>query len=125
MNIVSDLTFTPGAKINNLPVATAPGQPVVFEQLGGGSSITSVTLDFGSTPVFSKQFSFTVSGALLTQNVLISPSAKMPLGVDLDELEMDSINVAAYVSAANTISVLAVASPGPIVGQRNFNYQIS
>jgi hypothetical protein len=122
--IGSDLVFTGGAKITGLPPATAAGQPATFEQLGGGSPIGTVTLDFGLVPVSSKVFTFTRSGITTAQNVLISVSAKMPAGVELDELEMDSIHVSAYVSAIDTITVLATSS-GLLAGLRNFNYQVS
>jgi hypothetical protein len=125
--IGSDLTFVNGAKINGLPPATAPGQPATFEQLsggGGGGSIETIALDFGLIPVSSKVFTFARSGATESQRVMIGVSAKMPAGVDLDELEMDSINVSAFVSAVDTITVLATSS-GLLTGQRNFNYQVT
>jgi hypothetical protein len=95
------------------------------DTIGDSSSIQSVTLDFGTDPVYSKQFSFTASGVVTTQNVLISPSAKMPAGMALDELEMDQLHCAAFVSGADTITAIITAMPGPIIGQRNFNYQVS
>ena len=44
IQVASDYEFIGGAKIDCLPVATAPGQPLTFEQLGGGGSIESATL---------------------------------------------------------------------------------
>lgn len=121
--VLSNHDYGSSSRIINLPPATAPGQPATYEQLGT-APIGSITLDFGNIPVFSKTFSFSHVGALITQNVLMTVSAKMPVGVALDELEMDSISVSAYVSAPGIISVLAIANPGPIIGERNFNYQV-
>jgi hypothetical protein len=89
-----------------------------------GFTITPVTLDFGATPVYSKVFTISHSGAQVSQNVIMVPSAKMPAGVALDELEMDALTVAAYVSAADTVTALVTAIPGPVSGQRAFNYQV-
>jgi hypothetical protein len=97
ISILSSLDFGGTSRIANLPPAIAPGQPATYEQLGT-APIETVTLDFGSTPVASKLFTFTRSGAIVSQNVLMSVSAKMPAGVDLDELEMDSIGVSAYLT---------------------------
>jgi hypothetical protein len=91
---------------------------------GEAASITAVTLNFGSVPVYSKVFTISHSGAQVSQNVIMVPSAKMPAGVALDELEMDALTVSAYVSAADTITALVTANPGPVSGQRAFNYQV-
>lgn len=126
---MSKLVFTDydfqGNRIDGLPPAIAPGQPLTYEQLGGGggSTIHSVEINFGSIPIYSKTTTFTHAGATVGQKVLIGVSANMPVGVDLDELEMDSIFVAARVSAVGTIEVIAVAN-GRISGKRNFNYQV-
>jgi hypothetical protein len=42
-----------------------------------------------------------------------------------DELEMDNFAIAAYVSAADTITAFATAIPGPVIGPYNFNYTLS
>ncbi len=38
ISIDSDLSFTSGSKLNGLPPATQNGQPLIFEQLTGGTS---------------------------------------------------------------------------------------
>jgi hypothetical protein len=88
------------------------------------SPVNAITLDFGSTPIYSKQFTFSAPGAITSQNVVMVPSAKMPAGLDVDELEMDVLSCAAFVSAPDTITAIVTATPGPITGQRNFNYQV-
>lgn len=112
-----------GDRLGGFLPAIANGQPATFEQLGGGATIHTIEIDFGSIPIYSKTTTFTHAGATVGQKVLIGVSANMPVGVDLDELEMDSIFVAARVSAVGTIEVIAVAS-SRISGKRNFNYQV-
>ena len=90
--------------------------------LGGGASLTgTVTLNFGSPGRRSVLQTFTVTGAATSQRIIASVSLNMPAGVSVDELEMDGIAVAAYVSAANTVIVAAHTTGGPISGNRNVN----
>jgi hypothetical protein len=98
---------------------------VIASASSGGGEIFSTTIDFGSTPSYSLTTNITHNGAVLTDRVMISISANMPPDVDLDELEMDSLIPSAYVSALDTITIIVNAIPGPITGQRNFNYQIN
>ncbi len=91
---------------------------------GGGVTIYTKTIDFGSIPRDSITTSFSHIGALINNKVIITASGSMPVGVDLDELEMDTLIASAYVSAADTITVIINAIPGPVSGERNFNYQI-
>jgi hypothetical protein len=87
--------------------------------------VSSITLDFGAIPKRSKKFTWAADGALVGQNVLVVPSAKMPNGLAIDELEMDPLFVAAYVSAPNLVTAIVRSLDGPIKGRRTFNYLIS
>lgn len=91
---------------------------------GGGVAIYSTTIDFGTTESYSLVVSFTHTGALTSNKIIMVPSADMPAGLSLDELEMDNFTAAAYVSTADTITAVITAIPGPVKGERNFNYQI-
>jgi hypothetical protein len=84
----------------------------------------TVTLDFGTTPVQAKTFTFAAPGAVIGQRVQMSASGDMPAGVALDELEMDSLQVTAAVSGTDLITALVVASPGPVTGLRAYNYTL-
>jgi hypothetical protein len=97
---------------------------VTISVSGGGGSITVKTLDFGAFPVFAQTFFFAHAGALTSQNVVMQGSAKMPGTLSPDELEMDGLVCAAYVSAADVITAVLTASPGPVSGLRTFNYQL-
>lgn len=105
-----------GAQLSSKSIETV-------ENRGGAAILNTVTLDFGTTPVRSKQFSVSHPGALVGQHVRISVSGTMPPGVALDEFEMDSIVAIATVSAPDTITVVARSS-GFITRSRNFIYQV-
>jgi hypothetical protein len=91
----------------------------VLEAASGGG-VYLVDLDFGSTPVYSKSFTYTLTGATTDKKVIIVPDSET-LG---DALEMDGFSLAAHVSAADTIKVYAVANPGPVKGTYNFNVSL-
>lgn len=122
MSKAGDQDFQGRQGISNLAPATNPGQPLTWEQRGGGT-VNIVELNFGSTPVRSKKFSVSHPGALVGQHVRISMSGIMPPGVAFDEFEMDSIVAIATVSAPDTIRVVARSS-GFITRSRNFIYQV-
>ncbi len=108
-----------GGRVQELPLADSlPG--------GGGAgatTLTEVTLDFGATPVFSK--TFTILDAAITAGtpILVGSSGNMPAGVSFDEHEMDALYCVATCAVNGTITLLAVATPGPIAGTRNIIYK--
>lgn len=81
-----------------------------------GNAMTSVTLDFGSVPVYSKAFTLEVPGLLTTANVAVVHDP------DSDEAEMDGFSSAAFCSADGILTAFIQAIPGPVVGTRKFNY---
>ena len=84
---------------------------------GGGGSVTldQVTLDFGSTPVWSKGFTFALTGATSGQALLMQPSGES------DEYEMDGFACAAKGAGVNSVTAYIQAIPGPVTGTRVFN----
>lgn len=96
---------------------------VAVSNAGGGATATAITLDFGSTPIQSKTFSFAHAGATTGQKIIVSVSGDMPSGVDFDELEMEPVVVVGRVSATDTIELQATVA-GFITGKRNFNYMV-
>jgi hypothetical protein len=92
---------------------------------GGGGNLSQVMLDFGAVPVFAKTFTFAHAGAAIGQRVMMSAAGDMPGGLSADELEMDELTASARVISAGMMSVIAIANPGPVSGQRNFNYLIA
>jgi Protein of unknown function (DUF2793) len=92
---------------------------------GGGAGIFQTVLDFGAAPIFAKTFTFAHSGAAVGQKIVMNPAGDMAGGLSPDELEMDEISATARVISSNTIAVTAIANPGPVSGQRTFNYIIA
>jgi hypothetical protein len=91
---------------------------------GGGAVIYTATLDFGAVPVPAKTFVFAHGGAALGQKIIMVASAAMTGTLSEDELEADMLVCAAKVSAADVITAVVSALPGPVSGTRNFNYQL-
>lgn len=90
-------------------------------------SLTSVltTVDFGSTPVMSKVFIISHTGASTGQNVIATPSTNMPSGVQADELELEPIVINACIPSADNVELYIVAAEGGfLTGQRNINYMV-
>lgn len=89
---------------------------------GGGSvSVAEVTVNFTSARAI-QTFTVAVPGATVGQKVMAAISAKMPAGVDMDELEMDPLTVAAAVTAADVVTLIVTSVTGSrIRGQRNIN----
>lgn len=89
------------------------------------SAITTVTVDFSSTPytTFTKYISD--ARAQIGDKVIVMPTsytsdASTVLGGD--ELEMDNFSISANVVASGNIALYITAIPGPVRGYRNFNY---
>ena len=88
IQVASDYEFIGGAKIDGLPVATAPGQPLVFEQLGGGAPVESVTLALGRQSKSHEQV-LPRSGTLPSQSV----RAWLVDSGDNDAWQLEGVNI--------------------------------
>ncbi len=102
-------------------IVEKPAGDTIAGAAGGSVTISTVTVDFGSTPVFGGTFTLALAGVVAGQKVLVGVSSSMPAGVDADELEMDGLDVAGAVLANDFVTLIIAANPGPITGQRNFN----
>lgn len=106
---------------------------------------TTVVVDFGETPVWSKGFTISLAGSLLLQDggsllkqdggtFLLQSSSGATVGqrvmmtasaeTEGDELEMDGFMAAARVTATDTVEAFIQAYPGPVTGVRRFNLLI-
>lgn len=91
-----------------------------FAKISSSDSIaiaTDITVDFGTIPIYAKQFTVTVPGLEVGQRVLCSPSGYTPTGVYFDEFEFAPISWVGKVTATDTL-VLLGSSPDKISGQR-------
>ena len=96
-----------------------------YSGAAAGGSITTISLDFGTTPVKSKTFSFAAGSATTSSSIIMNPSpstASASLGGD--ELEMDGFHCAAHCLVNGTIIAYITTFPGPVRGKRNFFYTI-
>ena len=108
-----EVSGSPGAAGQVLQSA-GPGVPPTWGS-GTGLVINSVTLDFGSNPQWSTQFTITSIPATVGQSVMMVAS-----GNNGDELEFDGFTCAARVTATDTIQAWVTAFPGPVAGTRSF-----
>lgn len=114
------------AKINDLANRIAAEFKAVRTEMssisgGSGASVKSVVLDFGSTGVASKTFTFANASAKTTSNIVMNAVAPAD-GRPIDEMEMDMLTCAAKCAVNGTITAVVMGNPGPIVGKYTFNY---
>ena len=91
---------------------------------GAGATWSEAEFDFGTSPVWNKQF--TLTDATITSSakkVMIVPSGNAPTSGLSDEWEFDSITFAAL-AGAGSATVYASATPGPITGKRKVFYTV-
>lgn len=81
-------------------------------------TIGTVTIDFGTAPVYSKAMSVAYSNISPGQKVMLTAAAAD------DEMEMDMIVASAYVPSGNTLQIYAHAHPGPVTGTRTLNVMV-
>ena len=100
--------------------ATGVGASGATGPTGPPPAIQSATLDFGTDPHWSAEFTITTLTATVGQNVVMVAS-----GENGDELELDGFTCSARVTATNTIQAWVTACPGPVVGTRSFLFLLS
>lgn len=91
---------------------------------GGGGSATIVELDFGATPVDSKQFVVADGALTAASKVSITQCAQPATGRESDENELDPI-VASAVASLGSMTVYTHALKGRVVGPYKFIYQVA
>lgn len=74
-----------------------------------------VTLDFGTSAVYAKQFVITTVPVIAGIKVIMTPSGES------DEYEMDGLICAAKATNTDEITAYVRAVPGPVSGNRTFN----
>lgn len=103
--VASDLTFVDGARIGGLPLATAPGQPATYEQIGGGGGSTpieSVDLLLGMQTQSHEQTVVRL-GTLPTQNV----RCWLASSIDSDLWQLENVSIAAECQVDSVIFYLS------------------
>lgn len=93
---------------------------LAFSKVNSGDTVaiaTDVTVDFGSIPVYAKQFTVNIPGLQVNQRVQCAPGGYMPAGVDFDEYEFGVLMWVGRVDATDTLTLLG-SSTSAIKGQR-------
>jgi hypothetical protein len=92
---------------------------------GSGSfSLTTVEVDFGSTPRWDALFTITDAGISPTSNIMIGESGKVATGrLAQGDAQWDSIQCAALPGTGD-MQVFCSVFPGPVVGKRTLQYTI-
>jgi hypothetical protein len=87
------------------------------------SNFGVAAVNFSNTPVYTTSTTISDSRAVVGATVILTPSATTGTNIlGGDELEMDNFTVAASVTTNGIINLYITALPGPVIGQRNFNY---
>lgn len=84
-----------------------------------------VTVDFGNVAAYNKTIYINDERAQIGARVFVTPSAyttNVFAQFGRDELEFDNFLCAANVVAAGNIGLYITSYPGPVKGQRNFDY---
>ena len=87
---------------------------------GGGSTITEVEIDFGTSPVVSKRFIISDAGITSLSKIMVSPSGSVATGRVGNDWEWDTINFSAL-SGTGQFTLTGTAS-GRIKGRRKVYY---
>jgi hypothetical protein len=89
---------------------------------GGGGTWVTVEVDFGAVFAYQQRtFVVAVAGAALGQKVQATPSLAMPVGVAMDEMELNPVTALAAVTAVDTVTLVVASLRGPVWGKRNIN----
>lgn len=90
---------------------------------GGGATIKTVDLDFGTLAVRSKVFTVVDASVTATSKIIIQQSGKSPAGRADDENELTVLHFRA-VPANGSFKVYADCLNGTVKGQYRANYQV-
>lgn len=93
-------------------IPTVPESPVAIE------------VDFGTKPVYDATFTITDAAITALSNVSAQQSGKVATGRVAGDSAWDAINCAVLPAAGSAV-LYCTASPGPVVGRRIIQYQVS
>lgn len=96
----------------------------VLNATGGGATWTEVEINFGTKPEWSKTFTIVDPSALPASKILVMPSGNVATGRVGNDLEWDNMVLGAL-SGTGQFTLTALATPGPVVGNRKVFYSIS
>ena len=93
-----------------------------FTKFSGGQT----EVDFGSLPIYQKEFTITDASVLTTSNITASIAYEAPTGKDLDEIEMDSFNIICGQATNGTFKIIVKSIDGSYLADKfKINYSIT
>jgi hypothetical protein len=91
---------------------------------GPGSTVTTAEIDFGTEPQWSMEFAIDDPNIDSTMRVVVSQSSATATDRIGNDTAWDQLLLAGTTTAGQVL-VTALAVPGPVVGKRVIQYQIS
>lgn len=88
---------------------------------GGSATVTSIEIDFGTTPTSYKTFTIIDSAVSTSSFLIINQSGAAATGRSADENEMDPL-IFSGTPASGSFTLVASALNGPVVGKYKVNY---
>lgn len=108
--------------ITNLTVSSIVGNTTIGNFY---SYFKRVAVDFGNVAIYNKTVYINDERAQIGARVFVTPTAyttNVFAQFGRDELEFDNFLCAANVVSAGNIAMYITSQPGPVKGQRNFDY---
>lgn len=105
---------------------TASGAVITVTPSGspGGASWTELEVNFGNTPVYDANFTITDAAISAVSKIIVVPSGKTATGRTSGDWQWDGATFAALADVGFATCYVTF-TPGPIVGRRNIQYQVS
>tara|TARA_R110000822_G_scaffold89740_1_gene207634 strand:- start:1603 stop:2277 length:675 start_codon:yes stop_codon:yes gene_type:complete len=127
-NTINSLNNTINNSIN-LKVDKVDGKSLLLDteilklsKFSGGRT----EIDFGSLPIYQKEFIITDSSVFETSNITAQIAYEAPTGKDLDEIEMDSFQIICGQSTNGTFKIIVKSVDGSYLADKfKINYSIT
>ncbi len=91
---------------------------------GGGNSLKSVEIDFGSVPTRYRTFTVIDASVSPTSKIMVTQSGQAATGGQADDAEMDPILLSARAGSGQLV-IAARTLDGVVTGKYVANYQVS
>lgn len=85
--------------------------------------MTQVEIDFGTDPIYSKEFTITDAGVSGTSQIMATMALEAPTGKEVDEIEMDMLKLMCQAGSGQFI-LYAEALEGRVLGAFKINYLV-
>tara|TARA_R110000772_G_C13229577_1_gene432606 strand:+ start:417 stop:1088 length:672 start_codon:yes stop_codon:yes gene_type:complete len=115
-------TDASAVSLNTAKVGITPTQANKLSQFSGGRT----EVDFGTLPVYEKEFTITDTNAIATSNITASLAYEAPTSKELDEIEMDMLSISCGQSLAGSFKMFIKSIDGSYLADKfKINYSIT